>query len=318
MNDTKQVFSVKKTTGIRQKLQHMAATFSKQKYLQIMVLLGVVWMIIFCYIPIYGIVIAFKDYKITASIGAAPWVGLEHFREFFADENFKNIMTNTLAISGLKLLINFPLPIAFAILLNELPFPRFKKATQTISYLPHFISWVILGGILINWLSDVGLINELLLRFGVITEPIYFLGESKYFWWISVFSDLWKELGWSAIIYLAAIAGIDPSLYEAATVDGATRLQKIRHITLPAIKSTISLLFVLQVGSLLNSNFDQIFVLRNPLNIERSNVIDMYVYTMGISSNRPSYATAIGLFKSIISLVLLLLARLVTNRMSND
>lgn len=282
-----------------------------------MVLCGVIWMFIFNYIPIYGILMAFKDYKITGTIAEAPWVGFDHFVEFFADENFSAILINTLGISFLKLLICFPLPIVFAILLNELPFLRFKRFTQTISYLPHFLSWVVLGGILINWLSDVGLINEILMKFGILKEPIYFLGDAKYFWWVAVFSDLWKELGWSAIIYLAAISGIDPSLYEAATVDGAGRFQKIRFITIPCIRGTVALLFVLTVGYMMNSNFDQIFVLKNPLNELRSNVIDVYVYTMGIRLNRPSYATAIGLFKSVIALILLLSANYMTKKLND-
>ena len=305
-------------TLFSRKISRILDEFRKQKYLQAMVLLGIIWMFVFAYIPIYGIIIAFKDYKITRTISDAPWVGLLHFREFFKDENFSKILINTLGISFLKLLICFPLPIIFAILLNELPFERFKKLTQTISYLPHFLSWVVMGGIMINWMSDVGLVNELVMKAGILKEPIYFLGEPKYFWGVAVGSDLWKELGWSAIIYLAAIAGIDPALYEAATVDGAGRLQKIWNITLPCIKATVILLFILAVGNMMNSNFDQIFVLRNVLNEPKSTVIDIYVYNMGIRLSRPSYATAIGLFKSVIALILLVTAKLVTDRISKE
>lgn len=297
---------------------NFVAKFLQQKYLQIMVLLGIAWMMVFSYAPLYGLVIAFKDYKITKPIADAAWVGLKHFKDFFGDERFAEIMINTLGISILKLLICFPIPILFAILLNELPFERFKKLTQTITYLPHFLSWVVLGGILINWLSDTGIINTLLVKAGIIKSPIFYLGDAKYFWGVVVLSDLWKELGWSAIIYLAAIAGIDQSLYEAATVDGANRIQRIKHITLPCIKATIALLFILTVSGLLNSNFDQVLVLKNSLNETKSTVIDIYVYQMGIRANRPSYATAIGLYKSVIALMLLLSANWFTNKLNKE
>lgn len=287
----------------------------KQRYLQLMVIPGVIWMFVFNYIPMTGIVIAFKNFKITKSISAAPWVGFEHFIEFFKDENFANIMINTLGISFLKLLIAFPLPILFAILVNELRGARFKKTVQTISYLPHFISWVVLGGIMITWLSETGMINEVLVNFGMIKEPISFMAEPKYFWMLTVLSDTWKELGWSAIIYLAAISGIDQQMYEAATVDGASKLQKIRFITLPAIKGTIAIMFILAVANMLNSNFDQIFMLKNVLNVSRSEVIDTYVYQMGMRAGRYSYATAIGLFKSVIAMILLLTANATTKKL---
>lgn len=286
-----------------------------QKYLQLMVLPGVIWMLIFNYIPMTGIVIAFKNFKITKPIADAPWVGLEHFIEFFSDSNFANIMTNTLGISLLKLLIGFPLPILFAILLNEVRHARFKKTIQTVSYLPHFISWVVLGGLMITWLSEPGMINEVLVNFGILDKPIAFLADPKYFWGLTVVSDVWKELGWSAIIYLAAISGIDQQMYEAATVDGATKLQKIMKITLPSIKGTIAIMFILAVANMLSSNFDQIFILKNVLNASSSEVIDTYVYQMGMRAGRYSYATAIGLFKSVIAMILLLTANFTTKKL---
>ncbi|HHW58442.1 MAG TPA: sugar ABC transporter permease [Clostridia bacterium] len=273
-------------------------------------------MFIFNYIPMYGLVIAFKDFNIVKPISDAPWVGLKHFIEFVNDDNFLNVLTNTLGISLLKLLIGFPLPIIFALLLNELTSLKFKKAVQTISYLPHFLSWVILGGIIINWLSDIGLINDILIKMKILKEPISFLGDPQYFWWIAVISDVWKELGWSAIIYLAAIAGIDPEMYEAAIIDGASRLQKIWYITLPAIKPTITILFILAVSGIFNSNFDQILVLRNSLNASASDVIDIYVYRMGIQNANYSYATAAGLLKSIVSMILLLIANEISKRLN--
>ncbi|WP_246021346.1 ABC transporter permease [Paenibacillus lentus] len=289
----------------------------RQRHIQIMALLGIAWIILFNYVPMYGIIIAFKDYRIINSIAEAPWVGLEHFKAFFEDDNFMNVMKNTLGISLIKLIVGFPLPIIFALFLNEIRSLRFKKAIQTISYLPHFLSWVVLGGILTTWLADVGIINNILLALNVIQEPISYLAEPDYFWGIIITSDIWKELGWSAIIYLAAISSVSPDLYEAATIDGAGRFQKMWYVTLPSIKGTISILFILAVSGVLNSNFDQILVLRNALNESASNVIDIYVYQTGMLSGRFSYSTAVGLFKSVIALFLLLIANSVTKKLNN-
>jgi putative aldouronate transport system permease protein len=294
----------------------MVSRWYNQRYLQIMALLGALWMIIFNYIPMYGIIIAFKNYNLITSFTNAPWAGLEHFRAFFEDEELANIIRNTLGISLIKLLVGFPLPIIFALFLNELRSLRFKKAVQTISYLPHFLSWVILGGILATWLADIGIINKLLLALNLIHEPISYLAEPSYFWTIVISSDIWKELGWSAIIYIAAMAGVSPELYEAATIDGAGRFQKMMYVTLPCIKGTIVILFILTVSGLLNSNFDQILVLKNQLNDSASNVIDIYVYKTGISQGRFSYSAAVGLIKSIIALFLLLMANSVSKRLS--
>lgn len=279
-----------------------------QRYLQLMVIPGIIWMLIFNYLPMGGIVIAFKKFKITRPISDAPWVGLKYFQDFFQDINFANIMTNTIGISLLKLFIGFPMPILFALLINEIRGVRFKKLAQTISYLPHFLSWVVLGGILTTWLSKTGVINDFLLAFNLIKEPKSFLGDPSVFWGIALISDIWKELGWSAIIYLAAIAGVDQQIYEAATVDGANKIQKILFITLPSITGTIAIMLILQVSGLLNSNFDQILILKNQINISRSQVIDTYVYQVGMTQGNYSYATAVGLFKSVIALFLLLIA----------
>jgi putative aldouronate transport system permease protein len=289
----------------------------RQRYLQVMALLGVAWMIVFNYVPMYGIIIAFKDFNIIKSISEAPWTGLEHFKAFMDDDNLGYVIKNTLGMSVLKLLIGFPLPIGFALFLNELRSIRFKKLVQTISYLPHFLSWVILGGILATWLADVGIINNILIALNIIQDPISYLAEPQYFWSIIITSDIWKELGWSAIIYLAAITGVSPEMYEAATIDGAGRFQKMFYVTLPSIKGTIAILFILAVSGILNSNFDQILVLKNQLNESASNVIDVYVYQVGILQSRYSYATAVGLIKSIISLLLLLSANFITKRLNN-
>jgi putative aldouronate transport system permease protein len=298
----------------------------REKHLQIMALLGVVWMLVFNYAPMYGILIAFKrNYRITDSIFnfkfiVSNWAssyGFQHFIAFFKDMDFANVMINTLGISFLKLCIGFPLPIIFALLINELEYRKFKRVVQTISYLPHFLSWAILGGILTTWLSGTGFINEILIKFGFIKEGIYFLAEPKYFWGIALISDIWKELGWSAIIYLAAISGIDPELYEAAEIDGARRFRKMWSITLPCIAGTVGILFILAVGGLLNSNFDQIFILWNSLNQSRSTVLDIFVYNVGMKNMRFSYAAAIGFFKSVVAFILLFIADRVTRRLND-
>ena len=298
----------------------------EEKYLQVMALLGIVWMLIFNYIPMYGILIAFKkNFFITTPLFSkkfftTPWAdhgGFQHFLNFFKDEEFFNVMANTLGISLLKLAFNFTLPIVFALLLNEVRNIRFKKAVQTITYMPHFLSWVVLGGILTTWLGEGGLFNELLIKMGVLKEGISFLAYPKYFWAITVLSDLWKELGWSAIIYLAAISGIDQEMYEAAKVDGASRWKQIWTITLPSIAPTVTIMFILAVGGLLNTNFDQILVLNNPLNAPRSNVLDIYVYQTAMRGMRYSYASAIGLFKSVIAFILLFIANQVTKRLND-
>ncbi|WP_404330922.1 ABC transporter permease [Mesobacillus maritimus] len=300
----------------KEKYKKIKKTIISQKYLQTMALLGVVWMFIFNYIPMYGLIIAFKEFSIIKTISEAPWVGLMQFKEFLQDENFWIVLKNTLGISLIKLLIGFPLPIIFALMLNELTSMKFKKAVQTISYLPHFISWVVLGGILTTWLADIGVINDILLGLGLISERTNFLAEPDNFWAIVILSDIWKELGWSAIIYLAAIAGVSPELYESSTIDGANRFQKMWHVTLPSIRPTITILFILAVSGVLNSNFDQILILRNSLNESASNVVDIYVYQMGLQNGRYSYATAVGLLKAIIAFILLLSANKITKKLS--
>lgn len=309
--------SLKKTFWVR---------LREEKYLQFMALCGVVWMLIFNYAPMYGILIAFKkNYFITTPLFSkkfltSPWAAHHGFQQFitlFQDEEFWNIMVNTLGISVLKLLINFPLPIVFALLLNEVKNPHFKKMVQTISYMPHFLSWVVLGGILTTWMGESGLFNEVLIKLGILDHGISFLAYPKYIWGILVGSDLWKELGWSAIIYLAAISGIDQEMYEAARVDGASRWRQIWSITLPSIAGTVTIMFILAVGGLMRSNFDQIFVLYNPLNAERSNVIDIYTYTSAMRGMRYSYASAIGLFQSVVAFVLLWFANNITKKLNN-
>ena len=283
----------------------------RQLPLQLMALPGLIWLLVFAYIPMSGIIIAFKNYRVIDNFFTAPWAfeaGFEHFIRIFHDRDFFNALFNTLGISFLKLLIGFPVPIIFALLLNELRTACFRRWVQTISYLPHFLSWVILGGMMINWLGEGGIVNELLLRLGLLREPFPFLGQPQGFWRLAVFSDLWKELGWGAIIYLAAMGGIAPEFYEAARIDGANRFAQVRHITLPCISGTITVLFILTIGGILNTNFEQMLILGNPLNAEASSVIDTYVYYRGIQGGEYSFSTAVGLFKALVALALLLSA----------
>jgi putative aldouronate transport system permease protein len=281
--------------------------FLKQIEIQSMVLPGILFLIIFSYIPMYGVLIAFKKYNIgNPDIIHAPWTGLKYFREFLTDENLPLILRNTLGMNMIGLAVGFPVTIAFALLLNELASSRFKKLVQTISYLPHFISWAVFAGIIMRMLAvDGGVVNDYLTKLDLVKEPVFFMGETKYFWGISIISGMIKELGWSAIIYLAAITGIDQEMYEAAIVDGAGRFRRMWHITLPSITGTIVILMVLSISGILNSGFEQIYMLQNNLNHGASEVIDTYVYKMGLGDMRYSYATAVGLMKSVVAVILL-------------
>jgi putative aldouronate transport system permease protein len=296
--------------------------FIKQIDLQFMVIPGIVWLIIFAYIPMYGVLMAFQEFKLGDFPGMSQWVGFKQFEYLFSDPNFGRVLRNTIVISLLKLIINFPAPIIFALLLNELRGKYFKQSVQTISYLPHFISWVVAATLMFDFLSvDNGAVNSLLMSLGLIDRPIHFFGEGRYFWPIAVLTDLWKELGWGTIIYLAAISSIDPELYEAADMDGAGRFQKMWHITVAGIRPTIILLLIFTVGNLLNANFDQIMTLTNQMTnsllIDYADVIDTYVYRVGLQQARYSYAAAAGLFKSVINIALLLGANKLAARTEN-
>ena len=249
--------------------------FCKQWQLQSMVIPGIAWMLVFCYIPLLYLIIAFMDYNIAVHLFENEWVWLKHFKAFLSDDRFWRSVKNTLGMSALRICIGFPIPILFALLLNEIRSPKFKKAVQTISYLPHFISWAIFGGILLNWLSESGIVNQLMVGLGLQSKPMLYNADPDKFWGIAFVSDTVKEMGWSAIIYLAAISGIDPGLYEAAELDGANRWQKMWHITVQCIRPTIAILFILGVSNCLGSNFDQIFFMKNSANMPKAETIDL-------------------------------------------
>jgi putative aldouronate transport system permease protein len=299
-------------------VKSFAKDFRKQLPLQSMVLPGIVFMIIFCYIPIYGLTIAFKNYTVVDTFSSAKWVGLHNFEIVVRDKYFWQSIVNTLGISFLKLLIGFPAPIIFAVMIYELSEGPFKRIVQTISYLPHFLSWIVLGGMLIKWLSTTGFINQMLLRMGLIEKPVNFLLDAGAYWWIASLSDVWKEAGWGTVLYLAAMAGIDPTYYEAAKIDGAGRMRQIFSITLPLMRNIICLNFILTVSGLLHSNLDQAMVLMNSQNQIKSEVIDSYVYRMGLTQGDFSYATAVGLGVSIVSVILLYSTNKITNTINEE
>ena len=281
--------------------------FIKQFDLQLLVIPSIIWIIIFCYIPMYGIIMAFQEFQLGDFPGMSQWVGLKHFKLLFSDPNFTTVLRNTVVISVLKILINFPIPIIFAVMLNEITNTRFKKSVQTVSYLPHFISWVVAATLLFDFFSvDNGAVNSALMALGWVDEPVNFFGVGEYFWPMLVITDLWKELGWNSIIYIASITSIDPELYEAAGIDGAGRFTKMWHITLASIRPTIVLLLIFTIGNLLNTNFDQIMMLTNQMGNsalrEYADVIDTYVYRVGIREGRFSYAAAAGLLINIMLL----------------
>ena len=282
--------------------------------------LGFVFLLVFNYAPMFGITLAFKkgDYVIDIkdAIFNSDSAGLENFAKFLTDPEFKDVVINTLGMNVLSLIITFPAPILFALLINEVKNKAFKRVTQTVSYFPFFLSWIVFGGIILNMLdSQTGIVNDILVSLKLVEEPINF-GKSEYFWGLIIVTGLIKGVGWGSIIYLAAIAGIDKSMYEAADIDGANRWSKMLFITLPSILPTITVYLILAVSGILNSGFDQIWIFRNQMNLDRSEVIDTYVYQYGILKKRHSYATAIGLVKSLVAFVLLIFSNTLSKKLT--
>lgn len=265
------------------------------------------WYIIFCYVPMYGIQLAFKNYNPRAGYLGSPWVGLRYFQQFFSSYYCWDVVWNTFSISMYSLLIGFPIPIILAIIINELPGHKFKKVLQNITYIPHFISIVVLCGMLYLFLSpQYGILNSLLGVFGI--GPIGFLESSKYFKPVYVLSEVWQESGWSSIIYIAALAGIDPTLYEAATIDGAGRFKRILHVSIPGIMPTVVTLMILRIGQIMSIGFEKAYLLQNDLNLQSSEIISTLVYKNGILRGDFGYATAVGLMNSVINLTLIIIA----------
>ncbi|CAG7658970.1 ABC transporter permease [Paenibacillus allorhizosphaerae] len=290
----------------RPKANGLRKCIKRDKYLYLMLIPIVAYYLIFKYAPMLGEVIAFKNYRFADGILGSEWVGLKHFRKLLSSPDFFNILRNTLLLNVYSVVFGFPVPILLALLLNEVRNEGFKRIIQNLLYVPHFISWVVLGGIINTLLSpSTGVVN-FVLHHGFGMEPIYFLANP--FWWpvMFVLSGIWHSAGWNTILYMAAITGIDPQLYEAARMDGAGRLSQIWHITLPGIRSTIAVLLILRMGYMMDIGFEQIFVLQNTAVLEVADVISTYVYRMGLQHVQYSYTTALGLFQSVIGLILVI------------
>lgn len=278
---------------------------------------GVAYFIVFKYIPILGSAIAFQDYNVFRGIRGSEWIGLEHFERMFKYPEFLEILRNTLLLGLYDIVFAFPVPIILALLINELRLVVLKRLVQTAVYLPYFLSWVIVGGIVLGVLSPTtGIINNVLGWFGM--EPIYFLGEKSYIRSIIIGSGIWRDSGWGTIIYLAAIAGVNPDLYESAEMDGAGRIRQTFSITLPTILPTIVILFLLQIGNFLELGFERVFVFLNPLNKEYGEIIDTFVYQAGLVDRQYSYTTAIGLFRSVVGLALIMIGNTLSKKATGE
>ncbi|OUS75741.1 protein lplB [Paenibacillus sp. MY03] len=289
----------------------------RNRWLYMMVLPGLLYFLIFKYWPMYGIFISFKDYQPFLGFWDSPFVGFKHFERLFGDPNFLVLFRNTLILATYNILFFFPLPIIIALMLNELRQEFVKRTVQTLVYIPHFMSWVVVVGIAYMFFTtEGGIVNELIARFG--GEKINFLISNDWFRFMVTAEVMWKETGWGTIIFLAALSGVDPQLYEAARMDGANRLRQMWHITLPAIRSTIVILLILRLGHFLDTGFEQIFLMLNAMNREVGEVFDTYVYSVGISQGQYSYSTAVGLFKSIVGLFLVVAANRLAKKFGEE
>lgn len=308
----KQVPSLKTKRGLWYRMvQHRLLWFMSVPF--------IIWVFVFSYLPLWGWTMAFQKFRVGKSFFEQQWVGLENFRMLLQDDQFFNALRNTLAMSLIGLIVGFTIPIIFAVLLNEVRHSFLKRFAQTVSYLPHFVSWVVVAGIVTKMLSaNNGVVNEILMNMHLIDQPIQFMAKESMFWYIVTSADIWKETGWNAIIYLAAIAGIGPELYEAARVDGASRIRQIWHITMPGIRSTIIILLIMSIGHLLSIGFEKQFLLGNNLVKEKSEVLDLYALNYGLGLGRYSFGTAINIFNSVVSLFLLFVANGIFKKVTKE
>lgn len=284
--------------------------------LYLFILPALLYIIFYCYVPLYGAQIAFRDYRVADGIWNSAWVGLKHFKRFLQTPSYLELIGNTLVLSLYSLLVGFPLPVIFALLINEMHPGRYRKGIQTLSYAPHFISTVVLVSMLNMFLRESnGLVNRLLGLMGI--GPYPFLSVAKWFPTIYVLSGVWQNLGWSAIIYISALSGVDPALHEAAMIDGATRLQRILHVNLPCILPTITIMLILSCGNIMSVGFEKVYLMQNALNTETSEIISTFVYKMGLLYTQYSFSTAIGLFNSVVNFVLLVAVNQLARRISN-
>lgn len=283
--------------------------------LYVLLAFPVAYFFIFRYMPMYGVQIAFKDFVASQGIWGSEWIGFDHFQRFFDSYNFEQVLKNTVFLSLLLLLIAFPIPIIIALLLNQVAHFRIKRFIQTAIYAPYFISTVVLVGMLYVFLSpNSGLVNHIIVAFG--GDPILFMAKSEWFRPLYIFTDVWQNTGFASVIYLAALAGIDPHLHEAAVVDGANKWQRIRHIDLPGIAPTITILFILAIGNLMNIGFEKAFLMQTDINVDTSEIIPTYVYKMGIQRAEYSFSAAVGLFNAMVNLVLLIVVNRTVKRLN--
>ncbi|WP_144554325.1 sugar ABC transporter permease [Bacillus sp. X1(2014)] len=282
--------------------------------LYLFLLPALVYFIVFHYVPMYGVLIAFKDFIATKGIMGSPWVGFKHFERFFDSYQFWSLIKNTLGLSIIQLIVGFPLPIFLALMMNQIRSDKYKRFVQTVVYAPHFISVVVLAGMIYVFFSNNGLINNLILIFG--GDPISFMAKPDWFKPLYIASGVWQETGWAAIIYLAALAGVSPELHEAAVMDGANKWQRIFHVDIPAIMPTAVILLILNVGNIMNIGFEKAYLLQTPMNQPAAEIIPTYVYKMGLQQAQYSFAAAVGLFNSVINLVLLVLVNKFAKKLS--
>jgi putative aldouronate transport system permease protein len=296
----------KKYSRLDINFKHTFKLIKKNWDLYLLIAPVTIYFIIFKYLPMYGVQIAFKNFIPKRGIWDSPWVGLKHFLRFFNSFNFEQLMTNTLGISLYSLIVGFPIPILLALMMNEVKNRYFKKTVQTMTYIPHFLSTVVLIGMVTAFLSPSnGVINKFIVAFG--GKPIYFMAEAAWFKSLYVFSGVWQSAGWGSIVYMAALAGIDVELYEAAIMDGASKLQRLMHITIPCLLPTATVLLILDVGRIMNVGFEKVFLMQNSLNMSSSDVISTYVYRVGLLGSDFSFSSAVDLFNSVINFILLVL-----------
>ncbi len=308
----------KKSKNNTQKIEFSWKEIKRQKFLLFCSALFVIYGFVFYYLPLGGWIMAFQNFKAKDGLWGSEFIGFDKFVTLFSDVRFLRVIRNTLCMGVLNLVTSFFMAILFALLLNELKSRFGKKLVQTISYLPHFLSWIIVTGILHDALSSSGIINELLLNFGLVDKAVNFFAHEAFFWPIVAFANLWKETGWNAIVYLAAITAIDPTLYEAASIDGAGRWAKMKYITLPGIAPTIVILLLINVGNVLNAGFEVQYLLGNGLVQKVSQTIDIYVLNWGVSQNDFSLGTAAGIFKSAVSIILVFAANWLASKTSDE
>lgn len=306
----------KKAQAVPESQMSLGQNFRKYWPYYVMVLPGVIYMIIFKFIPMLGSVIAFQDYSVYQGIGGSPFVGLKYFKSLFSYPDFQRIFTNTLILGAYKILFVFPIPVVLALMINEVRRTRLKKTIQTAVYIPYFLSWIIVAELVFDFLGMNGIFNQIRQALGM--DPILIMQQSKYFRIVYVISSIWKEAGWGTVVYIAAISGIDQSLYEAAEIDGASRWQRMTRVTLPLLVPTVVTLLLLNIGSFMELGFEHVFSLLTPMTYSTGDIFDTYVYRVGILQAQYSLTTAVGLFQSFIGLVLVVVFNKISKKVSED